>query len=133
MLTGLLSSPTVAEAAEVAHVSPATVWRYLNDSRFAEAYRQARRELMDHLRMRLEADAGTAESVLRDIAVDIVCPASARVSAARAIIEARLKTFEQTEIEVRIEEIEKLLVRLEGKQDARRFEDHRGKSDRFGR
>ncbi len=134
MLHALLTSPSVAAAAATANVSPSTVWRYLGDDRFAEAYRAARRDLVGHLRMRFEADAGHAEQVLHDIAGDADSPASARVSACRVIIEGVLKTFEQTEIEARIEEIEKLLNSLEKERDdARRTGKSATTSYRFGR
>jgi len=51
---------------------------------------------------------------LRDVMNDTESPASARVSAARAILEIAVKAVELEDLEARIEELERLLQKEGG-------------------
>jgi len=106
MLAALLSSPTIKEAAKAARVSEATVTRALRNEGFSKLYREARREVTQHCVMRLQADSSHAAKVLRDIADDPTAPASARVTAARAIIEQAFRGAELYDLTERIAAIE---------------------------
>jgi DNA-binding MurR/RpiR family transcriptional regulator len=113
-LSALLSSPTVREAAQKAKIGEATLWRYLREPGFREQYRDARRSLIEALQARLQARADGAAQALSDIAEDDTKPASARVAAARAIIESAIKLHEQTELEERLKAIEAALEAQKG-------------------
>ncbi len=105
-LAALLANPSVREAAEAAKNSEATLWRYLRDPAFSERYKAARRDVTDHLIMRLQADSTKAARVLLEVAEDTNAPASARVSAARTIIEQALRGAELRDLTDRIEALE---------------------------
>ena len=49
---------------------------------------------------------------LTDISNDINCPASARVSAARTVLEMALKGIELEDLAVRVEELEKQVAKV---------------------
>lgn len=105
-LAALLGNPSVREAAEAAKTSEATLWRYLRDPAFSERYKAARRDVTDHLIMRLQSDSTKAAKVLIEIAEDDTAPASARVSAARTIIEGAIKGAELRDLAERIDALE---------------------------
>ena len=52
------------------------------------------------------ADSGYLTRRLADVAQDVSCPASARVSAARTVLELALKGVELEDLAVRVEELE---------------------------
>ena len=105
-LAALLANPSVREAAEAAKTSEATLWRYLRDPSFSERYKAARRDVTEHLIMRLTSDSTKAARVLLEVAEDTNAPASARVSAARTIIEQALRGAELRDLMERIDALE---------------------------
>lgn len=116
-LLALLSHKTLKEAALAAGVSLPTLWRYLRDPIFSLRYREARRELVECAMVRLQNDAEHAACVLRDVADDKQAPASARVTAARTIIELSVKSIELGDLQQRISSLEDYLAK-KAEQDA---------------
>ena len=114
-LAALLEKSAVAETAVAAGVSPATVYRYLRDDGFAAQYRAAKGELVALAVTRLQSDAAHAAKILRDIAVDGRAPASARVTAARAILEGAIKGAELSDLQAEVAAIKQLLAAKEGR------------------
>jgi hypothetical protein len=108
-LAALLSCGEVKAAAQQAKVGEATLWRWLKEDAFSGAYREARRRLVEVTVSRLMADGTAASKALREITEDKSAPASARVSAARAILEHSIKGVEVLDIEERLKEIERRL------------------------
>jgi len=80
----------------------------LGNASFAEKYRRARRDLIEHVSTLLQTSAGSAAQTLNEIAGNVDNPASARVSAARCVLEFAFSSFEQNEILQRIERLENL-------------------------
>lgn len=115
LLAALISEPTIKAAAKAARVSEATVYRALRNEEFSKLYRAARREVTQHCVMRLQADSAHAAKVLREIADDASAPASARVTAARAIIEQAFKGAEQTEVIERLRDLERHIEETKAK------------------
>jgi hypothetical protein len=107
-LAALLAHPTVRDAARAAQVAEGTLWRYLADPAFAAHYQEARRQATEHLIARLTADSTKAARVLLEVAEDTNAPASARVSAARTIIEQALRGAELRDLVTRIDALEAL-------------------------
>jgi DNA-binding MurR/RpiR family transcriptional regulator len=105
-LAALLAHPTVRDAARAANVAEGTIWRYLSDPTFSEHYKKARRQVTEHLIARLTSDSTKAARVLLEVAEDTNAPASARVSAARTIIEQALKGAELRDLMERIDALE---------------------------
>ncbi|HEY0080670.1 MAG TPA: hypothetical protein VGB73_18845 [Pyrinomonadaceae bacterium] len=121
-LPALLASPTVKEACFKAGVSEASAWRWLNgDAKFREQYRLARRQVVEHVIVRIQTDAAQAAKVLRDVADDKEASPSARVSAAKTIIELAVKAVEIGDVEARLEALEQHIIKREA-QDAFRQE-----------
>jgi len=121
-LPALLSYPTIKEACFAAGISEATAWRWLNsDSKFREQYRVARRQVVEHVIVRIQTDAANAAKVLREVADDKEAPASARVSAAKTIIELAVKAVEIGDVEARLEALEQHIIKREA-QDALKIE-----------
>jgi Transposase len=113
-LAALLAHGEVRAAAKSAKVGETTLWRWLKDEQFAAAYRDGRRRLVEACASRLTSDSTEASKVLLQIAKDKKAPASARVSAAKAIIENAVKAVETLDLEPRLKEIEKNLAAQKG-------------------
>ena len=86
-LASLLATGEVRAAAKDAGVGETTLWRWLKESAFAEAYSAQRCKLLEAGAAALTSNVSKASRVLITVAEDTTAPASARVAAARAIIE----------------------------------------------
>lgn len=102
----LLTVPTILEAAKVIGVTHTTAWRWLKEPSVQDAYRLARREVVQHAITRLQQATGRAVDTLLTIMEDIDSPASARVSAAKAILETAVRAVEIESLEARIATLE---------------------------
>jgi hypothetical protein len=111
MIAALVSCASIKEAAALARVSESTIWRYMQDAAFMEQYRAARRRIVEHAVVRLQHDADRAAGVLMEVAEDTTAPASARVAAARTVLERAMHTIDQDELQARIDRIEEHLTR----------------------
>lgn len=113
-LASLLALGEVKAAAEDAKCGETTLWRWLKDETFAQAYRDGRQRLVEASAARLTSDSAAASKVPLKIAEDEKAPASARVAAARAIIENAVKAVETLDLEPRLKEIERALTAQKG-------------------
>ena len=104
----MLSCPTIAHAARTAGIAEVTAGRWLKDATFQEAYRDARRAVVQHAITQVQQATGEAVETLRSVMQDSESPASARVSAAKTILETALKGIEIDDLEVRIAALEAL-------------------------
>ena len=104
----LLSESTMEEAAEAAGVNRATIFRWLQQEEFQTAYTQVRRESVKHAIARLQNRSSEAVEVLAEIMKDEMNAPSARVSAAKAIIEYSIKAVEVEDLAKRLAELEAL-------------------------
>ena len=102
----LLSRPTISAAAESVGIGESTLRRWLKDRDFLAAYRAARREAVSQAVGHLQGACSVAVVALTDISQDVNSPASARVSAARTVLELALKGVELEDLAVRVEELE---------------------------
>jgi hypothetical protein len=104
-VTNLLSGAGVEGAARAAGISVRTAWRWIHDPAVLARLREARKDAMNAAMARLqEAAAG---------AVDCLCEVqregeseSARVSAARCILEQALRAAELGDLEERLAKLE---------------------------
>ena len=108
----LLSQPTILAAAESVGVGESTLRRWLKDRDFLAAYRAARREAVSQAVGHLQGACSVAVLALTDISQDVNSPASARVSAARTVLDLALKGVELEDLAVRVEELELLVTRV---------------------
>lgn len=111
-IAALLVHPTMAKAAAAAGVGEVTLWRWLQIPEFKEQYRLARREAVSQAVGHLQGACSVAVVALTDVAQDVSCPASARVSAARTVLELALKGVELEDLAVRVEELELQVTRV---------------------
>jgi phage terminase small subunit len=105
-LATLLSCPTILQAARTAGIAEVTARRWLKEPSFQEAYRTARRHVVQHAVARVQQATCTAVETLEAIMQDPEAPASARVSAAKAVLETAIKGIELEDLEARIAALE---------------------------
>jgi hypothetical protein len=117
-LRAVISHPTLKEAAQAAGVSETTLWRYMQDAEFSRRLREARREAVGHAVLRLQKSSSDAVTVLSEIMMSESAPASARITAARAVLDYSMRAVETDELRARIEELEDF-VRAKQEEDAR--------------
>jgi hypothetical protein len=100
-IEGLLSSPSVESAAQSAGIGARTGWRWMRDPGVRERLADLRRQSMQHTMTRLQAAASAAVTTLREVQEDGESE-SARVSAARTILEMALRAAELGDLEERL-------------------------------
>ena len=105
-LQALLESRTKEEAIQKAGIQRHTAYGYLKEPEFKQALREARREVVSLVSQRLSQSGETAINVLIDVVEDEDSPPSSKVQASRTILEYLYKSYEQDELEARIEELE---------------------------
>ena len=110
-IVALVTEPTIADAAKKAGISHATLHRWLQIKDFKDAYREAKREAVSAAIARLQRTATEAVDALRDVMNDAESPASARVSAARSILEIAIKAVELEDFERRLEALERMIMK----------------------
>ena len=108
----LLTEPTIEAAAARAKIGLRTLHRWMETPEFDALYRHSKRKIINFAISRLQQATGEAVQVLRDIMNDTDNPASARVTAARTVIEQALRAVELEELVERVEALEKI---VEGK------------------
>jgi len=114
----LLSENTIEGAARQAGIGFTTLNRWLNDSEFQQRYREARRQIIEQTVSRLVAVASRAVQALDDIVSNPETAAAARVTAARTILENVYKWNEVSDLQARVEALEKILAERQEEQAA---------------
>ena len=106
-LAALLVSPTIAAAAKTARVGETTLFRWLQEPAFQEAYRAARLQVLSAATMQLRQASGAAVDTLRR---NLTCGnAGAEIRAAATILEMAYKSAEVEDLAARVEEMERFL------------------------
>jgi hypothetical protein len=108
-IEALLREPTIQAAAEATGVSRATIFRWLSDPVFSSAHREARGRLLESTLTALQAASADAVICLREVINDKTAQVSARVSAARSVLEMGLKAREVLEVEERLKVLEAVM------------------------
>ena len=111
-IAALLVHASMSEAAGAAGIGDVTLWRWMQIPEFKEQYRLARREAVSQAVGHLQGACSVAVVALKDIAQDVNCPASARVSAARTGLELAIKGVELEDLAARVEELELQVSRV---------------------
>ena len=111
-IAALLVHASMSEAADAAGIGEVTLWRWMQIPEFKEQYRLARREAVSQAVGHLQGACSVAVVVLKDIAQDVTCPAGARVSAARTVLELAIKGVELEDLAARVEELELQVARV---------------------
>ena len=105
-IAALLTCDSITAAAASCGVAVATLHRWLKDEGFQTAYREARRAVVQQAIVQVQGATGEAVKTLRAVMQDADAPASARVSAAKAILETAVKAVELEDLEARIAVLE---------------------------
>lgn len=105
-IESLIACNTLEEAAEVAGISRTTMYRYLKEPAFEAELTRAKRQMVNRAILRLQQSCGDATRALAEICRDKEAPASARVTAAKAILDGALRAIELEDIESRIATLE---------------------------
>ena len=108
-IIALLSNSTIRRAAKAVGVDDGTLFRWLQDKDFHNAYRAARRECVSQSIARLQQVSTEAVNTLREVMRDKTAKGSERVSAAKAIIEYSIKAVEIEDLAQRVEELESVM------------------------
>ena len=109
-IAGLLSCPTVGDAAKHAGVGDRTVFRWLSDdANFQTELRRQQDRAIDAAVSRLSGQARSAANTLISIHEDEGTAPAVRVQAATQILNAVLKLKEHRDLAERIEELERKL------------------------
>jgi hypothetical protein len=104
VLSALLESATISEAAIKCGLNEKTVRRYLADAEFQKEFRAARRVVFEQNIVRLQSLHGNAVNTLER---NLDCEnASVEVRAAQIVIESTRKDFETLDILERLETLE---------------------------
>jgi len=105
-MMALLANPSVEAAAESVGIGRVTAWRWMQDPAVVQRLTEVRRQSMQHAMMRLQAAASRS--------VDCLCAVqqngeseSAKVSAARCILEMALRAVELGDVLERLDAIER--------------------------
>jgi hypothetical protein len=106
-ITALLVQGSLQAAAEVSGIHEKTLRRWLrDDAAFQRAYREARRQVVQHAIVQVQQATGEAVETLRKVMQAVDAPASAKVSAAKTILETAVKAVELEDLEARIVALE---------------------------
>jgi hypothetical protein len=102
-IAALLTAATIARAAKQAGVSLRTLQRWMKEPAFAAAYRQARRQVVDHAVTLLQSLCGSAvlalDEALRDRDVN------SRTRAAKIVLDAAMKGVELADLAAQVDEL----------------------------
>lgn len=119
-IMALLEKPTVKEAAQQVGIADSTLHRWLREDEFSAAYRQAQRGLFDQAMGHLQHGTSEAVATLREIMRSSSAPETARVTAARTVLDFARRTVNVQKLEDRLELLEEILkAREPSKRDAR--------------
>ena len=109
-MIALMNTHTIVEACEQAGITNVTGHKYLNDSEFKAEYLKLRRETMQQATNKLQQAAVIAVETLENVMLDAEnSTPSARVQAARTVLENAYRGLEIDDIQQRIEQLEKRL------------------------
>ena len=106
ILAALLTCSTKKEAATVAGVGVRTIYEYFRDPDFAAEYDEAKRNLIRDAAEQIKRSLGPAIDTLRAIAEDQRAGKTARVQAARTLLEYAIELDKHTTIEDRLAALE---------------------------
>ena len=108
-MLALLEHPTLRDAAAAIGVGESTLYRWTQLPTFKTAYMDARREAVRQSIAHLQSATGEAVTCLRDVMKSAKASDSAKVSAARAVLELALKAVEIEDLAERLATLEKLM------------------------
>ena len=107
VIAALLSTPTLDAAAQQCGLSVRQLYERRQAPGFEKKLRKAQSEALSDTARFLQHATGSAAATLLEIAESKVRPAQVRISAARTILEQATKYSEITDIQARLEALER--------------------------
>jgi hypothetical protein len=107
-VAALLTAPTIGMAAQKVGIAEITLWRWLQTEEFKSRYAEAKRQAIGQAIARLQQTTTKAVDTLEEIMTNAEAKDSARVSAAKTVLDMAIKAVEFEDLAVRIEELERL-------------------------
>jgi hypothetical protein len=105
-IIALLSHRSIDDAAQAIHIAPRTLLRWMKESAFDAAYREARRVAFRQSVARLQQASTAAVSTLLKVMVDPATPPATKVRAADSVLGHSAKAIEIEDIEARVAALE---------------------------
>ena len=105
-LTALLNNRTQEEAAKAAGIAPRTLRNYLSDTDFKQEYIKRCSEMVSDATRQAQQGLCPSINALRAIVDDAEQPPTARIQAARILIDTSVKLTEIYDLQARIEALE---------------------------
>ncbi len=105
-IVALLHEPTVLKAAQTAKINERTIYRWLDEPAFGNAYRKARREAFGHAIALTQRYAPLAVNTLAAIMSDKDAPTHSRVTAASTLLKFGREGIELDDLAARLEALE---------------------------
>jgi hypothetical protein len=126
-IAGLLSYPTISEAAQSAGISKTTLWRWLQRDDFRHRLKAAQGTIFENALDTLKGSITDAVNCLRR---NLTCKsASVQVQAARSLVEYALKTHELLDVRARVSDLEaRLAAREKAENDLKSLEQSRSEA-----
>lgn len=106
-LASLLTTSTITAAAKACAIPERTLYRFLKDPNFADAYRDARCAQVHAAIAQLQRVATKAAMTLETLLGDPLTKGSTKVSACKVVLDAALRATELESIERRLSALEK--------------------------
>lgn len=105
-LAALLTYPTQEQAAQAAGIAPRTLRGYLQDEAFANEYERRRQDLVISATAQLQQSLSAAVAALRDVVQSDISSDSAKIAAARTLLDHGLRYSELADLLKRMEAVE---------------------------
>ena len=113
-IVSLLSCRTIQEAADQIGIDQSTLWRWQKDQDFQAALQEAKHRMVAQAIIQLQQITSDAVETLRGIMADGEAPASARVTAAKAVLDFAVRAVKLEEIEDRLKVLESKKIQNQG-------------------
>jgi hypothetical protein len=115
-IVALLEHPSVADATAAAGVSQPTLWRWMQQAGFREAYRSAQRRAVEAAIANLQQASAEAVGALRR---NLTCGRPAvEVRAAEVILDLAFRGHELLDLATRIEQLEAAVEERQARREA---------------
>ena len=112
-IAALLVQPIIAKAAKQGGVGERTLLRWLKRDDFQAALRIAQRKVLSQAIAQLQQATSESVETFRSVMMDEDAPASARVAAARIVLDFAIKGVDREDLEERLTALEKRFAEIQ--------------------
>lgn len=106
-IIAMLTEPTLIRAAQAVGVAPKTIYRWMDEPAFSDAYRRARRQAFAQAIAICQQYAPLAVQVLAQVMTDKTAAHAAKVTAATAMLKFGRESMELDDLAERVVRLEK--------------------------